>query len=150
MHRGMYGPFFSLTARLGRFGKRREEPLPTGGPSRHSLRHPGKSVPDLALFPSQTGGTARPEPVPPPRKRPYPRPSIPDIVPDIYRLYDSGHSPTAGSRDKLPQLAITRQTEGNGLYEEKSRREQKETGRPRPSYQKNRSPPKKKIRVENR
>lgn len=101
MSRDIYGPFHSPPARPGRFGERREEPLPTGGIPRHSLRRPSKPVPALALFPAQAGGTARPEPVPPPRKRPYPRPAIPDIVPDIYRLYDSGTLP-----DRRPQRQV--------------------------------------------
>ena len=56
---------------------------------------------NFSSFPLQAGGTARPEPVPPPRKRLYPRPAIPDIVPDIYRLYDSGTLP-----DRRPQRQV--------------------------------------------
>ena len=122
MSRDIYGPFHSPPARPGRFGERREEPLPTGGISRHSLRRPNKPVPALALFPARQEG-------PPDRNRFRLLGNGHTRAPrfrTLFRIFTGftirGHSPTVGRRDKFPQLAITRQTEGNGLYEKNSPR----------------------------
>ena len=101
MSRDIYGPFYSPPARPADSAsavKSLSRPAAFPDILFDVLANPYRLSP---FSPPQTGGTARPEPVPPPRKRPYPRPAIPNIVPDIYRLYDSGTLP-----DRRPQRQV--------------------------------------------